>query len=825
MSTGPQGANVVPLKPDTKANAKRVDRALLARLPAPVHAVQLKGKQVIAGLLRTLFDKADDSLFELADRAVNNQDQNLFFESMREVRLKRRAVETHFADHIDAAFARLASPEAQAEVQDDAYASDLDIDSLSLVQNDELEELVATDSMIQKANERFAEPIQHLAIRIDSLVPVKVYQKNNPLGPDTLCEGFVDATGCMSLDIKARLVLFKLFDRLVVTQLGKLYEEVNKTLIEHNVLPSLKGQLRQRRQGPAGVRAPGGSVAGGSGPQAGAGASLGGGSADEGEVLSTLQQLLAQQRGESGVAGDQLNPEFTGDTIGTNDVMRLLSQLQQRDLPSGQRNIKSVLDHVLRARDDGKKLGQLDDDIINLVNMMFEFILDDRNLAPPMKALLGRLQIPLLKVAIADKTFFSKGGHPARRLLNELATAALGWQGDGGEKDALYKKIDGIVQKLITDFESDVSIFSDMLADFVSFIEKEKRRASILEQRTLDAEDGKAKAERARALVNQSVATLIGDRTMPAPVLKLLQEAWGNVLFLICLKHDTSSDEWKEALQTAADLVWSVSATLDKEARARMLQLVPDLLKRLRTGLESVSYNPFEMTQLFKQLQAVHLQRLKAPLEAAAAKVAAQPQPAAKPEAAAKAQPAKAQATPAAGTPAAGMPAAGMPAAGMPAAGMPAAGMPAAGTQAQAPKAPEPNLAEPNLAEPRPAEPSPQAMVETVIAALPEEVPAAPAAPAQDDNPYLAQVARMSPGSWFEHHEDGQQYRCRLAAIIKATGKYIFVNRAGMKVAEKTAVEFAQALRDGKLQSLDDGMLFDRALEAVIGNLRSTRGR
>lgn len=771
MSTGPQGAKVVPLKPDTRVDAKRVDRALLARLPAPVHAVQLKGKQLLAGLLRTLFDKADDSLFELADRAVNNQDQNLFFESMREVRLKRRNVETQFADHIDGAFARLASQDAQPQPEEDSYADDLSMDNLSLVQNDELEELVATDSMIQKANERFAEPIQHLAIRIDSLVPVKVYQKNNPLGPDVLCAGFVAATGCMSLDIKARLVLFKLFDRLVVTQLGKLYDEANKTLVDHNVLPSLKGQLRANRRANPVSRATTGASSQGSGGYDGAGRYEESADAEaNNEVLSTLQQLLAQQRGDG---GDQLAPEFSGPTIGTNDVMRLLSQLQQRGLPGGQNNVKSVLDHVLRAREDGKKLGQLDDDIINLVNMMFEFILDDRNLASPMKALLGRLQIPLLKVAIADKTFFSKGGHPARRLLNELATAALGWQGDGGEKDTLYKKIDGIVQKLITDFDSDVTIFNDMLADFVSFTEKEKRRASILEQRTLDAEDGKAKAERARALVNQSVAALVGDRQLPAAVQKLLQDAWGNVLFLICLKHDTDSDEWKDALQTAADLVWSVSAKLDKDARARMLQLVPDLLKRLRAGLESVSYNPFEMTQLFKQLQAVHLQRLKAPVVNVAETLN--------------------RAAPAANEPAS------------------SATEMAAPVQAPVP-APEP-------------EPTPQAMVETVIAALPEEASAAPEPEAQASNPFLAQVARMSPGSWFEHHQDGQHYRCRLAAIIKATGKYIFVNRAGMKVAEMNAQAFADALRDGELQSLDDGMLFDRALEAVIGNLRTTRGR
>src|SRR5690606_27799687 len=90
-----------------------------------------------------------------------------------------------------------------------------------------------------------------------------------------------------------------------------------------------------------------------------------------------------------------------------NDVKNLIVQLEQQ---SG-----------IRA-----DIGRVDDEVINLVNMLFEFILQDRNLAAPMKNLISRLQIPIVKVALLDKTFFTKGGHAARRLLNDMATAALG---------------------------------------------------------------------------------------------------------------------------------------------------------------------------------------------------------------------------------------------------------------------------------------------------------------------------------------------------------------------------------------------------------------
>ena len=86
--------------------------------------------------------------------------------------------------------------------------------------------------------------------------------------------------------------------------------------------------------------------------------------------------------------------------------------------------------------------------------------LEDRNLAAPIKGLIARLQIPILKVAMLDKSFFSKGGHPARKLLNEVANASLGWvpsdpNGDV-ERDPFYFKIETLVARIIDEFVDDV---------------------------------------------------------------------------------------------------------------------------------------------------------------------------------------------------------------------------------------------------------------------------------------------------------------------------------------------------------------------------------
>src|SRR5690606_30001653 len=133
--------------------------------------------------------------------------------------------------------------------------------------------------------------------------------------------------------------------------------------------------------------------------------------------------------------------------------------------------------------------------------------------------------------------------------------------------------------------------------------DKERRRAQILEQRTIDAEDGKAKSERARADVDQALKEILAGHDLPVPALKLLRDAWANVMFITSLKQGTGSEEWHACLKTAEELVWSLTAPMAKDNRQQLLKLVPRLLQHLRQGLESIAYNPFETTQLFKQLE------------------------------------------------------------------------------------------------------------------------------------------------------------------------------------------------------------------------------
>ena len=259
-------------------------------LPAPLQAVRKEAVTFIKARLSTLFDNADDSLFEMADRAASNTEQALFFEAMRAVRLQRHGISNSCGQRL---VREMEALNEAAAPQRATPASNFAIDSLSLVQPDDLEQTVALDSMVGRVVERNRQALSHLAIRLNSLVKVQVDETNNPLGPAVLAQIFVDALAEMSLDIKVRLIILKLFERYVFNLVDPLYATANTQLINAGVLPDLRAPSAPARQP---------SYAGGSGRSTAASYPQSQASGDHERVLSLFSELIGNWRHASGDA-------------------------------------------------------------------------------------------------------------------------------------------------------------------------------------------------------------------------------------------------------------------------------------------------------------------------------------------------------------------------------------------------------------------------------------------------------------------------------------------------------------------------------------------
>ncbi|MDG6399681.1 DUF1631 domain-containing protein [Pseudomonas quasicaspiana] len=744
--------NVVPL---TKANPDLASHSPLARLPVVLLQVRDKAAQQLKEALQELFDNADDTLFDMADRAQSNSEQNNFFEAMRDLRLKRKSIERAFLDKFYDAFLRL----GQYQVSEPVIATPVSFDKLSLVHNDDLEKTVAVDAMVTKVLSRDGTALAQLTTRLNQLVTQPLTNEANPMGPAMLCDYFLQAGRSLGVGIKVKLIVLKLFEKYVLADTDDLYSEANQLLIATGILPELKA-VPARRSTDRSAR-PGRSVESFADPLLAQTADK----LDKGvqDAFSALQELLLQVRGNL-VPRHEASAEAR--PISSQDLLRLLSHMQQY-VPSSEMpedfdlryQLEQLLTRVSVKSGKFRVVGVGDEDVINLIAMLFEFILDDRNLPPSLRALIGRLQIPMLKVAVIDKSFFSRGSHPARRLLNEIASAALGWGGrDDYQRDSLYVRVEQIVQRLLNDFVDDPAIFSELLVDFLAFTSDERRRSELLEQRTRDAEEGRARAELARQRVQQELNQRLLGKVLPEVVVRLLQEAWSKVLLLTCLKHGDDSPEWEAGLAAMDDLVWSVELHEEPEARQRLLDLVPGLLKALREGLTSAAFDPFATSEFFSQLEVLHVQAFQ--------------------------HFSRAQDDAANGS--------------------------SASAEAEESHGPAMIQVVEEIVLIAPGE---QVFNEPVSSRLPE------------DDAGLAQVDKLRLGGWVEIQEDEEhKLRCKLAAIVEPSGRYVFVNRTGMKVLEKTRIGLAMEFRRGTIRMLDDALLFDRALESVMGNLRKLKG-
>lgn len=699
--------------------AAAIDRGARTPLPClPVLLLQVRDKaalQLRQGL-QALFDNADDTLFEMADRAADRFDQNLYFEAMRDLRLKRKHIERGFLDIFYDTFARIGQFDP--------------LGRLGATNKAQMERAAAVDGMVARVLSRDGVALEQLGQRLQCLLGRSFDEQQNPFGPAALCGYFLDAGRNLGVGLRVKLILLKLFERYVLRDIDVLYAEANQLLAAAGVMPELQPAPRRRAED---RRLSSRRVSANLEPDA-----IGADSAGH-AFMRSLEGLLSPCRGR---IAPRLQAAASAQPISTADLLRLLSHLQHYvpatidddDFDLGQQ-LEQLLLRVSVRSGTRRRIACADEDMINLVGLLFAYIAADDNLPLSLRALIVRLHIPLLKVALLDKSLFSRASHPARRLLNEIAAAAIGWEtGSEGLRDSLHLRVERIVQRLLNDFTEDATLFAELLEDFLAFSQDERRRNELLEQRTRDAEEGRARALQARQQVQQALNQRLRGRTLPQGVVHMLVQSWSQVLLLAWLKQGEASQAWQQALATMDTLLASIAPHQSPQV---LLQQVPGLLKALRDGLASVALDSAASRGFFQQLEQLHLRAC-------------------------------------------------------------AQGTLPAGSDA---------LAEVLVAE-------------DIVLAVADESACAPLHQLDEQAAELRLVQRLRIGTWVEMLDDDEPLRCKLVARIDSSDRLVFANRTGMKVREWNTVSLAQALRRGAARLLDDGLLFERALETVLQGLR-----
>jgi len=594
-----QQNNVLPFTPLGERDAPRI------RSESAVRECRSVVDRTLPRLVKGLFRELDEAFLGLADKSGNVEFRAPYFGTTHLVRQLREEVQKHFINGVLGDFDRLWI-NGPRDLSPKSLTSDSTEMKLALVENDELERSLAVNNIISKGENRFHGELYALTSRFAHLAgDIELGIHSNPLGPAGICNRFQLAFSNLSVETPVLLVFYKLFDKQLMSHLGGLYDELNTLLAGAGILPKLAF-----RPGHAFGRST--STPGGSGY-------LSGGATVQETLFPTLQELLAAYRPRRQGAGapwvaETLPPVATQELLGALSILQRVSPA----LPESGTGLLKIADLRRRLRDElnpedgngraNRALGKADDDTLDVIAMLFEFSLEDPNLPDAMKALIARLQIPMVKVAILDKTFFSHKHHPARCLLNNLAWAAMGWSDDGDRsQNSLHGRIESVVNRVVAGFEEDLSAFKELNEEFSAYMEHQQRTAKIVEERTNKVVQGKEQLRLAKQVVEAEIEGRLGGHArVPLAARTLLEDGWKDVLVLTYLRQGAESKAWAEQLEVAERLLWSVKPKVEHNQRRDLLQMIPDLQRSLREGLESISYDQHKIARLFEELQTCH---------------------------------------------------------------------------------------------------------------------------------------------------------------------------------------------------------------------------
>jgi len=753
-----------------------------------------------------MMDRVGELLMDRANKSDVREEQQLYLDARHALKGERPALMAEFEKQLR----RTINERIAGKTADKVDFSKADAANLTLVETSSMDESVLTGNIT-----RIVENLSH-----DELLTLNrglghllgrpdLGTDANPISPAAIVEAFAEALKTVKTDRRIKFQILKELNQAPMGDISVIYAELNQHLAKLKVIPAAARPSIINRGGSsdrdharaeaarAKANAPApevdvmamfkrmyGSATPSSAPHA---ASQG--MADTfGSVLSAAManQMGApmgapsQQGGDfpqiqppGGYAFSPMAPTPSGyvpgaPIISTQDLHEGLTRLQagQTDFDVGGASvafsgIPQGMHNVLRDLQEsplGQKANQIESMTIEMVAMLFDFIFDTKDLPDGIKALLARIQIPVLKAAMLDGAFFAKKTHPSRLLVNALAQAGLGRSPVMGQEDPLYKKISEIVHNILDNFSDDLAIFDEQRVVLETFLAEEEKAAETNIQTTAEEINQRDRQQIASAVAKAEIERRIEAYPVPNFLASFLRQNWDAALSHIYLNDGEESEAWGSAVTTLEDLVWSIQPKKSPEDRRHLVALLPSLLKRLSAGMHSQGWPPAERESFMANLVEAHAAAVKPSLAAERSPTAA------------VAEAAKVQAEMAK----------------------------AAGDATLAAKA--------------------EALVEAMTDAVPE--PPEPEREVIDDD-YLEIARSMERGMWIEFEsDDGQLAFAKLAWVSPLRGTYLFTNRQGQKALSMTAEELAERFRNDRARLVEAEPLIDRAFVSMMSQMQ-----
>ncbi len=549
----------------------------------------------------------DDVLFDRAENA--GASQLVFLDGMRELRRRREEIVSRFRTQLESSWQSLEQGlplSAEAALSGQPAA----VGGLSLVPEHELESRLAVRNLASVLQRECKPVLAHLDRRLGWIAGgMELGSDTDPIGPEHIGVAIHEAFATSDLAPEVRLVLIKLCERDLAEPIARLYAQLDDLLAKAGVMPEISqprrpppqrspqreeadpfsagnedefdeqyapawanrfvnrwAQSRGRLQAAHRGREGGAEDIGADGHPGG----------NQGMLLEALHELLQQTR--------NVRDNATTAATAASAAMGQQRPLSQREMMSVLSLLQATPSATLNAAigDDGESLAQrlksevlssatqlgvdpasarldpMDEDAIDLVGMLFDVMLDERDLEGRSRELIGKLVVPFVKVALLDRKMFVQKTHPARRLLNSLAEACEGNAGDSPAERVLMGKVEEIIERLVAEFNENLAIFLTLEEEFRDFLAQHRRRIEIAERRAAETQRGQEKLELARSRALEELDRRVNDE-LPQAVQDFLRQPWLHHMTMSILRDGEDGPAVAESITLADGVLEEVA--------------------------------------------------------------------------------------------------------------------------------------------------------------------------------------------------------------------------------------------------------------------------
>lgn len=572
--------------------------------------------------LRGVSTAVSEELFVLADSSRDRLQQTCYLDLRADIENEWTPLVETFRRKLSANAERSRDSAAPSGDKRGAPMEIPDFEGLQLMDDSDLSEHIVIREFSAQLSETCDEELYTLNRRVAALLgrDDNPEASDNPLSPPIICQALSDSCSTIGTDPESRLILLRRLERHLHVSLPGIYRQINAYLIDRGILPDLKRTYRRNLSAGSSAAAPVPTSA----PAAGQ-------AATEGEsILDALQRLALARTAQGslgaftgkGSAGNALSgfvaPGGSGrsevPSPGSASINRLLiSSLNERQHAVAAPGSGVIFNQVklVRESEEAKQANGLEAVTMDIVAMLFDFIFDDARIPLGIKALISRLQIPVLKVAMLNPGFFGDRQHPTRRFLASISGISVRWGSAVDESDPFYLKLSELVDRIQAEFEENIEVFGKAVDELESFVDEREAEENDTALAAANVVIQHEIAANAWENAQQEVRSFLKSSPQPAVVATFLEEYWAAVLQRVAADEGETEADRVSAREAMTDLAWSITPKKSPDDRLTLIGLLPRLLTTLNKGLDRIDIGASQRSAFFDALVKLHSAALK----------------------------------------------------------------------------------------------------------------------------------------------------------------------------------------------------------------------